>query len=253
MESSWTKTRNSFKSPLRVVVTFLLRSRDKKANKCGELKRRLQESQRLLAERQAELERQREETRRWQQKAQRLESDMWSIQRPALLLPADPPLGKHGFGARMVCIPHPTTIRNWLLRAGVAAMHEPLERSEDCFWMVDHSNQIGPEKALVVVAVPASKMPPPEKTLRHEDLRVLTVRPGTSWTREDVVALTIGLENKRTDPPPLCRRQIGCKSSLITAFPARIVFRHGFWHAPCIKGRIEQEGGQNEQRSVKPC
>ena len=230
MESSWTKARTSFKSPLRVVVGFLLRSRDNKANKCSELRRRLEETQRLSAELRAELERQREETRKWQQEAHRLESEMWSIPRPALLLPADAPLGKHGFGARMVClainlaqvvglrgshralkvffewlnveqrIPHPTTIRNWLLRVGVAAMREPWEHSEDCFWMADHSNQIGPEKALVVVAVPASKMPPPGETLKHEDLRVLTVRPGTSWTRENVAAVYTELANQHGNP-----------------------------------------------------
>lgn len=52
--------------------------------------------------------------------------------------------------------------------------------------MADHSNQIGPEKALVVLGVQASQMPPPGKTLKHEDLRLLTVRPGTTWKREDV-------------------------------------------------------------------
>lgn len=216
MESSWTKARTSFKSPLRVVVWFLLRSRENKTNKCRELKRRLQESQRCLAERQVELERQREETQRWRQETRRLESEMRSIQRPAPLLPADPPLGKHGFGARMVCLavnlarvvglrgahralkiffewlkveqrtPHPTTIRNWVLRLGVATMRESRERCQDCVWMADHSNQIGPEKVLVVLAIRAKEMPPPGKTLKHEDLQVLTVRPGTSWTREDV-------------------------------------------------------------------
>jgi hypothetical protein len=49
VESSWTKTRTSFKSPLRVAVWFLLRSRENKANKCRELKRKYKESQRLLA------------------------------------------------------------------------------------------------------------------------------------------------------------------------------------------------------------
>lgn len=230
MESSWTKARTCFKSPLRVVAGFLLRSRENKANKCRELKRRLEESQRLLAERQAELDQQREETCRWHQEAHRLESEMRSIQRPAPLLPADPPLGKHGFGARMIClsvnltrvvglrgthralkaffewlnieqrIPHPTTIRNWLLRVGVATMREPRKHFEDCLWMADHSNQIGPEKVLVVLSLRADKMPPPGETLKHEDLQVLTVRPGTSWTREDVAAVYTELAEQHGNP-----------------------------------------------------
>jgi hypothetical protein len=216
VESSWTKTWSSFKSPLRVVVGFLLRSRENKAQKCRELKRKLEDAQRLLAEGEAEIEREREETRKWRQEAQRLQSSLREIHRPAPLLPADPPLGRHGFGGRMVClsvnlakavgfrgahrvmriffdwlnversVPHHTTIRNWLLREGVAATREPLQPAEDWIWMADHSNQIGPEKALVVIAIRASQMPPPGKTLKHEDLRVLTVCPGLSWKREDV-------------------------------------------------------------------
>lgn len=104
MESSWTKTRTSFKSRLRVVVHFLQRSRENKKNKCRELKQKLEESQRRLAELQAELERQQEETRKWQQEAWRLQSEMRSVQLPAPFLSPDPPLGKHGFGARMVSL-----------------------------------------------------------------------------------------------------------------------------------------------------
>lgn len=230
MESSWTKTGASFKSPLRVAVRFLLRSRENKTNKCRELKRKYQESQRLLAEQQSELRRERDEARKWRQEAERSQREARSRQPQALLLPADPPLGKHGFGVRMIClavnlarvvglrgahralkvffewlkveqrIPHPTTIRNWLLRAGVAEMREPLVESEDWVWMADHSNQIGPEKALAVLAIRASKMPPPGKTIKYEDVRVLTVRPGTVWKREDVAAVYVELAQQYGAP-----------------------------------------------------
>lgn len=216
MQSSWTKTRPSFKSPLRVAVRVLLRSRENKSNKWREVKQKLEESRWLLAEREAELGRQQEETRRWQREAQRLQRNLREIHRPALLLPAALPPGRHGFGVGMVClslnlakavgfrgahrvmkiffdwlnvkqkVPHYTTIRDWLLREGVAATRELLQQAEDWIWMADHSNQIGPEKALVVMAIRASHMPPPGKTLKHEDLRVLTVCPGISWKREDV-------------------------------------------------------------------
>ena len=230
MASSWTKTWRSFKSPLRVVVGVLLRGRESQAKKCSELRRRLQLSQRCLAEREADLEQHRQETHRWRQEAHRLEGELRSIQRSAPLLPADPPLGKHGFGVRMVClsvnlarvvglrgahralkvffewlnveqdIPHPTSIRNWLLRMGVAAMREPREHSEDWIWMVDHSNQIGPEKALVVLAIRADDLPPPGKTLKHEDLQVLTVCPGISWKREDVAVVYTELAKQYGNP-----------------------------------------------------
>lgn len=86
-------------------------------------------------------------------------------------------------------IPHWTAIRSWMQRLGVAALGEPIERADDWIWMADHSNQIGPEKALVVLGVRASRMPPPGIALRHKDVRVLTVRPGTAWKREDMAAV----------------------------------------------------------------
>jgi hypothetical protein len=131
-------------------------------------------------------------------------------------LPEDPPLKKHKFGVRMIRLavnlarviglrpaehvlkivwewlgvkqplPTWTTIRTWLLRVGVAALREPIEPADDWVWMADHSNQIGPEKALVVLGVRASQLPPPGKALRHEDVRPLTVEPGTEWKREDM-------------------------------------------------------------------
>ena len=111
-------------------------------------------------------------------------------------MPDDPPLGTHGYGARLVSlcvnvaqkaglrgaqavlrivfewlgleqkIPDWTTIRNWMQRLGVAALEEPAERADDWIWIADHSNQIGPEKALVVLGVRASQLPPPGTPLR---------------------------------------------------------------------------------------
>jgi hypothetical protein len=82
--------------------------------------------------------------------------------------------------------PNWTTIRIWLMRLGVAALEEPLEEAEDWVWMVDHSNQIGPEKVLVALGVRASQLPPPGEALKHEDMHVLAVQPGTHWKREDM-------------------------------------------------------------------
>ena len=230
MKTSWTKTRANFKSPLRVMAQFLHRSRENKAKRCAEIKDKLDECRRLLVEREVEIERQRQETREWQQRAQRLESEMRGAQRSTPLLPPDPPLGKHGYGPRMISlavnlarvvglrgshrvlkvffdwlevkedVPHPTTIRNWLLRVGVAAMREPIEQSNDWIWMADHSNQIGPEKALVVLGVRAAKMPAPGKTLKHEDMRVLTVCPRTAWKTGDVAAVYAELAQQHGEP-----------------------------------------------------
>ncbi len=68
----------------------------------------------------------------------------------------------------------------------MATLREPIEAADDWVWMSDHSNQIGPEKALVVLGVRASQLPPPGETLKHKDVHLLTVRPGTAWKREDM-------------------------------------------------------------------
>jgi hypothetical protein len=74
-------------------------------------------------------------------------------------------------------VPDYTTIRTWMVRLGIDALEEPLERADDWIWMLDHSNQIGHEKVLCVLGIRASKWPPPGTALRHEDMRALALRP----------------------------------------------------------------------------
>jgi len=52
--------------------------------------------------------------------------------------------------------------------------------------LTDHTNQIGKEEVLVVLRVPEGHWAGGGKPLRHEDVEVLTVKPGESWKREDV-------------------------------------------------------------------
>lgn len=219
MQVSWTGSGSRFKSPVRVVVQFLERSRNRKASRCRELKHELDGIQRLVARQEAKLERQMEDIRELKQQVRRLETEKRIQAQAPSPLPADPRIGAHSYGPRLISlsvnlaqavglrgaqrtlkvvfdwlgvkhkIPHWTTIRNWLQRLGVAALKEPIERADDWVWMADHSNQIGPEKALVVLAVRASQMPPPGTALKHGDVRVLTVQPGTSWKREDMAAV----------------------------------------------------------------
>ena len=47
------------------------------------------------------------------------------------------------------------------MRLGVAALEASVEEADDWVWMVDHSNQIGQEKALAVIGMRASNMPLP--------------------------------------------------------------------------------------------
>jgi hypothetical protein len=58
-------------------------------------------------------------------------------------------------------VPHWTTVRIWLLRLAYHKLLRPKEQASDWVWIVDHSNQMGREKCLLIVAVRASRLPPP--------------------------------------------------------------------------------------------
>jgi len=176
----WTTVRGSFKSPLWVVFQVLWHSRENKAQKCRALKEQLDEAKRAIARQDAESQRQKEENQALQVQIRRMEDQNRKQLQIGCHLPEDSPLKGHKFGRRMVRLavnlariiglrpaervlrivwewlgvkqplPDWTTIRMWLLRVGVATLREPIEPADDWIWMADHSNQIGPEKALVV-------------------------------------------------------------------------------------------------------
>jgi len=230
VSSSWTKRWSEFKSPLRVVVGFLQQSRQRKERWCQELKRRLEEAVQITAQQEAELGRQREIIQELKRQRRCWESGQGEPRGPLIRLPEDPPIGSHGYGARMVelavtlaqtvglrgaeramqilfawlgldrAVPQATTIRTWLQRLGVAELGEALEAADDWIWIVDHSNQIGVEKVLVVLAVRAAQLPAPGQTLKHEDVRVLLMRPGTHWKREDMAAIYQELAERQGAP-----------------------------------------------------
>ena len=219
MGASWFERVRRFKSPVRVVSAFLLRSRETHARACQERKREvadLCQQVRAQTAAQTRLEQQNEELR---QQVRRLEEEREERANRAWELPPDPPLGTHGFGARLISlavnlaqrvglrgaravlrivfewlgvgskVPCWTSIRNWLQRLGVAALKKPVARAEDWIWLADHSNQIGPEKVLAVLGVRASQLPAPGETLKHQDVRLLTVQPGISWKTADVAVV----------------------------------------------------------------
>ena len=50
-------------------------------------------------------------------------------------------------------VPHFTTVRLWLLRLGHYNLTRAKEHADDWVWVIDHSNQIGQEKCLVILGV----------------------------------------------------------------------------------------------------
>ena len=229
MAESWSEFRGHVKSRWSAWSRSLWLSRRKFAERCRRLKRKQAELQSHLRELEAELQREREANRQLRDEARRVELEARSgVESPRL--PDDRPLAGHSYGPRMislcvnvarrvglrategvlrivfewlgiaVSIPDWTTIRTWMQRLGVAALEEPLERADDWVWLADHSNQIGPEKVLVVLGVRASQLPPPGTPLRHGDVQVLVVQPGTTWKTEDVAAVYESLAARHGAP-----------------------------------------------------
>lgn len=219
MAVSLTGSVRQFKSRMSVVAGFLLRSREthrrraqRNAEFCRELKAKLKAQQ-------EQVDRLREENELCRAELKSLRRENEQLRRQPPVLPADLPLDGHSYGAKMISlsiqlaqrigiravpdvlatfftwlrvdveIPNWTSVRMWLLRAGVAELHRPIEKADDWIWMADHSNQIGQEKVLSVIGLRASHMPPPGEPLRLKDLRVLELLPGTDWKREDMACV----------------------------------------------------------------
>jgi hypothetical protein len=198
--------------------------------KCQHLKQQRDEARRKADQKDDELARQKEQLDKLQDRLRTLEAENRRLVAAPCHLPDDPPLQSHKYGLRMICLainlarvvglrpseralkvfgewlgieqplPDWTTIRTWLMRLGVAVLEEPLEDADDRVWMVDHSNQIGPEKVLVVLGVRAAQLPPPGEALGHADMRVLMVQPGIRWKREDMATVYDQLA-ERCGPP----------------------------------------------------
>ena len=205
-----------FKSPIRVVAAFLLRSRETQAKRASEKSQETQDCKRIIQEQQRVISNADEERAQMRLEIAHLRAENQRLRQQPAVLPHDPPLPHHEFGPKMIslCVnlarriglrptiaclqiiyewlgvtedlPDWTTVRTWLMRVGIAAIEEPIEPADDWVWMADHSNQIGPEKALAIIGLRASKMPPPGVALTHQDVRVLAVEPGVSWKTEDV-------------------------------------------------------------------
>ncbi len=216
MVTSWHEKTKEFKSPLRVVAAFLLRSRQTQVTINQRLRDDLKEldAQRDLEARLRRQQQQRENNM-LRQRIAALEKELAEAKQ-SVNLPEDPPLGTHGYGARMISLavnvarsvglrgaervlrvvfdwlgirkntPTRTAIRYWLQRLGIAELQQPLKPNEDLVIMVDHSNQIGTEKVMVALGVNASELPEPGNALTHENVRVLEVKPGSQWKTENM-------------------------------------------------------------------
>jgi len=73
--------------------------------------------------------------------------------------------------------PHWTTGRWWLLRLGYYALCRPKGLATDWVWIIDHSNQIGQERCLLILGIRLKNLPPPGQSLCLKDMEVIDLVP----------------------------------------------------------------------------
>ena len=214
--SCFVRVRN-FKSRVRVVAAFLLRSRETQAERAKQRARKIRDLETIIRQQERTIREKDEQRATQRRRIAELEAENEALRKQPLRFPDDPRLPAHEFGSMMIAmcvelvrrvgfratpdvleivfdalgievkkLPDWTTVRTWALRVGVAAIDRPIEPADDWIWMADHSNQIGPEKVLSVIVLRACNMPPPGQSLRHEDVRVLDLVVGTQWKREEM-------------------------------------------------------------------
>ena len=210
------KSVGQYRSSLYETARGVLRSRNNQARRSEQRARqtrglRLRNEQ--LSEELREAKKQLDQT---QQPLRQQRQENEAIRGQPIRLPSDLPLPQHSYGPKMISlclnlckrvgfrpaatalkivfewlgidakVPSWDSMRCWSCRVGIANLQEPVEEADDWIWMADHSNQIGTEKVLQILGIPASQLPPPGQTLRLQDMRVLAVVLGTNWKREDV-------------------------------------------------------------------
>lgn len=96
--------------------------------------------------------------------------------------------------------PHSTTGRMWLLRLGHFKLHRPKERADDWVWILDHTNQIGQERCLMIVGFRLSQWAGVPRPLTLEDLEPMAILPVTH-SDKDVVSQQLEEQASKTGDP----------------------------------------------------
>lgn len=198
------------------IARGLMRSRNNQARKAQRLAQQKTEAEAEIERLNDEVKQLRSELSQANQILEQQRQENERLQERPIMLPSDLPLAHHTYGPKMISlclnlcrevgfrpaetalklvfdflrieakVPSWNAIRTWACRVGVAELRKPIVRADDWIWMTDHSNQVGPEKVLVILGIRARELPPPGKTLSREQMHVLAVMPGTDWKRDDV-------------------------------------------------------------------
>jgi hypothetical protein len=103
MVTSWIEQARQFKSPLRVVGGFLLRSRETQRAKKRYWQEQCQDLKKQLDQKLGRIEEQAEEIARLKRRLRDLERERDEAAKTPSL-PDDPPVASHGYGPRMISL-----------------------------------------------------------------------------------------------------------------------------------------------------
>jgi hypothetical protein len=85
---------------------------------------------------------------------------------------------------RLDKVPHWKAGTSWVQKVGYYKLHySKVPRNKDWIWVIDHSIQLGPDKCLVILGIPKSKIPK-DKALQKKDMTVLHLSVMQSSTGE---------------------------------------------------------------------
>lgn len=213
MSVSWSIFISNCKSGLSAVARSCFLGREAAKERYRKIKQQLKEERDEVAGNEAEFFRLEEQDQRSQHRIAELEAEL-ARPRPVTLSWGDTPPGMQ-YGARLielcvnlarelglrpairalkiffpwlgveVALPVYQSIRTWMQRLGLFRQ-ESAEQADGGVWIVDHTNQIGKEKVLVVLRVGADR-PRDAGPLCQEEVEVLAVVPRESWKCEDVL------------------------------------------------------------------
>jgi hypothetical protein len=210
---SWSEFTIQCKSRWSAIARSCFLGRAAAQEKCRDVKQQLQEVRSAAAQREIVIARLQQEHQQLQKRIAELEAERAQPRPATLPLGEAPPDMQYGAGLIELCVNlarevglRPTTrvlkvffrwlkadvaipvyqaIRTWMQRLGLFCQ-EDAEHADGGVWIVDHTNQIGKEKALAVLRVPENRARD-AGPLRQEELEVLAVVPGESWKRADVL------------------------------------------------------------------
>lgn len=213
MVSSWSKFTSTCKSRWSALARSCFLSRVAAWRKCRKIKQQLREVRDEAARKEIVIAQLEQDNQRLRKRNAELEAEL-ARPRPATLpLGEAPPGMQYGAGLIELCvnlvrkvglrptirvlevffrwlqvevaIPAYQALRTWAQRLGLYRMQNA-QRADGGVWVVDHTHQIGKEKVLAILRVPEHR-PRDAGPLRQDEVEVLTVVPGESWKRADVL------------------------------------------------------------------